>query len=198
MQHYASLIKQYHNSLDLMSDRALAHLDAKLTDAKLYADAITELLALPREDSPTLLDIGSGVGLPGIPLAVWLEHCHVYLVERRRRRSSFLNICISQLGLNNASVIHTDIRHLSSGQLRAPVEVISALAVASFKDLYQLSQHLSKRPCYLLSRKGTNWQEEVDDFQQQFSSHLRIEVSLAKPLDEHARLIALKIDDITS
>jgi 16S rRNA (guanine527-N7)-methyltransferase len=54
----------------------------------------------------TALDIGSGVGLPGIPLAVLLPHCSFTLLDRSGRRCDLLRRAIRILDLPNAEVLH--------------------------------------------------------------------------------------------
>ena len=62
-------------------------------------------LSLIRALAPrSLADIGSGAGLPGIPLAIWLENCNVTLVERSGRRAGFLRNVVLSLGLSRISV----------------------------------------------------------------------------------------------
>lgn len=51
-------------------------------------------------------DVGSGAGLPGIPLAITLPQSRFLLIESRRRRVSFLREVIRRLSLSNASVLH--------------------------------------------------------------------------------------------
>ena len=52
-----------------------------------------------------IVDIGSGAGLPGIPVAIALPASSVYLVEPQRRRVAFLELAVERLGLGNAKVI---------------------------------------------------------------------------------------------
>ena len=56
-----------------------------------------------------IADIGSGAGLPGIPLAILFPHCRFTLIERSERRSGFLCHVTAVLGLHNVSVLNTDI-----------------------------------------------------------------------------------------
>ena len=65
LEAYKTLIRRYHRTLDLMSERAVAELDAKIREARVYA----ELLEPRLSPADRILDLGSGVGLPGIVLA---------------------------------------------------------------------------------------------------------------------------------
>ncbi len=56
----------------------------------------------------SLIDVGSGVGLPGIPLAIAFPHLEIVLVERSGRRADALNRVTAMLGVD-ATVIHADV-----------------------------------------------------------------------------------------
>ena len=63
------------------------------------------LRALPLVlDGHHVVDLGSGAGLPGIPLAIGAPHSRVVLAEARRTRAAFLELAVEQLHLPNASV----------------------------------------------------------------------------------------------
>jgi len=59
-----------------------------------------------------MADMGSGAGLPGIPLAVFLEDCRITLVERSARRAGFLRNAAVLLGLPNVEVLQKDLREI--------------------------------------------------------------------------------------
>jgi 16S rRNA (guanine527-N7)-methyltransferase len=65
---------------------------------------LLEAAALSRVLPPagTLVDLGSGAGIPGLPLAICWPHCTVRLVESRERRHHFQRAAIRELGLDNA------------------------------------------------------------------------------------------------
>lgn len=146
LEAYKSLLKTYHRTLDLMSERAVASLDLKLEEAQAYSDFIASRL------SPTdrVLDIGSGAGLPGIPLALALPDHQVTLVERRQRRANFLRIVVGQLSLTNVTVVANDVRALRE----TPYQWVCAQAVGQFSLLYCLTRHLHDDTVTVLSRRG--------------------------------------------
>jgi 16S rRNA (guanine527-N7)-methyltransferase len=67
---------------------------------------LRRFLGLPGEGGspPALADVGSGAGLPGIPLAIALPECPVALIERKGRRAAFLRNTQAVLGLPNLTV----------------------------------------------------------------------------------------------
>jgi len=71
---------------------------------KLLLDSLLFLEVLPRP-LRTLLDLGSGAGLPGIPLKIVLGEVELVLVESRQKRVSFLSSAIRELGLEHARVL---------------------------------------------------------------------------------------------
>jgi 16S rRNA (guanine527-N7)-methyltransferase len=61
----------------------------------------------------TLLDVGSGAGFPGIPLAVFLQDCAVTLLERSARRAAFLTNVVLLLGLRHVRVEEKQLAELA-------------------------------------------------------------------------------------
>ncbi|MEJ5348947.1 MAG: 16S rRNA (guanine(527)-N(7))-methyltransferase RsmG [Desulfosoma sp.] len=61
--------------------------------------------------SGLVLDVGSGAGFPGIPLAVTNPRLHVYLLDSDRKKTSFLKVCVAELGLKNVTVIQGRVEH---------------------------------------------------------------------------------------
>jgi 16S rRNA (guanine527-N7)-methyltransferase len=66
-------------------------------------------------------DLGSGAGLPGVPLAVALPGCELSLIEHRRQRVGFLEMVLERLNLGNARVVGTKAQRVSAGAFEAVV-----------------------------------------------------------------------------
>jgi 16S rRNA (guanine527-N7)-methyltransferase len=79
------------------------HRDSEAIARRLILDALALGAALPGGVPPTLADLGSGAGFPGLPLAIWWPSCRVTLVESRERRHHFQRDVIRLLGLGNAT-----------------------------------------------------------------------------------------------
>lgn len=158
LQAYKQLVTRYHHALDLVSDVALEHFDEKVVDSLFYA----ELIKAKVRPSATILDVGSGAGLPGLVLAVALPDNPVFLVERRQKRAAFLKIAVSQLGLSNAKAFSADVKELKE----ISADVITAMAVGSFKLLYCLTKHLHAEKIVLMSRKGEDYVTEIEELNQ--------------------------------
>lgn len=177
---FKGLIERYHSTLDLTSIRALGSVDRLIEDAQRYARLLASLSPVPR----VILDLGSGVGLPGIPVAIALPGCRLILVERRRRRSTFLRIVASQLSLDNVEIVAGDVRDISGLQVGA----VTAQAVGSLTQVYALTRHLHGEQLWLVSRKGQEWRAELDDLEAEHGSAVA-EVR-TEELEPHGTLIA--------
>ncbi len=90
-------------------------------------------------------DIGSGAGLPGIPLAIMLPNTRFHLVERSGKRTGFLRNIILTLGLTNVSVIEDSLENLTERY-----EVVTFRGFSPFQK--DLMKHLGKVLC---EEKGT-------------------------------------------
>lgn len=193
LSQYADLIRRYHRTLDLMSSVAIAMLSEKFADSLVYAEFMKEKL----EPHHRILDLGSGVGLPGILLAIQFPNHSITLVERRQRRANFLRIVVSQLELRNVTVVAEDVTSLR----QLPVDWVTAQAVGKFLELYCLTQHLHAENIALVSRKGDNYMEEVAELQEKLtlsntdlSPSVSRETSLSTaPLQTHGTLVAISL-----
>lgn len=162
---YGQLVRDYHQTLDLISPQALADWDGLVADALLYAEIIAELMP----EAGSIVDVGSGVGLPGIPLAAVLPAVRLELVERRRRRAAFLNLASGRLGLSNVRVHHADV----AGLELESAQVFTAQAVGRFAAVHGLTRHLQGPEVVLVSSKGADWQEEAAELERDGSVSIR-------------------------
>lgn len=146
LQRYAELVTRYHRTLDLVSDVGLRQLPRHMADGLAYAGLIQRLAG----PEATVVDVGSGAGLPGLVIAAALPDATIHLVERRRRRTAFLELAAATLGLTNTTVFGGDVREL----VEVCADVVTAQAVAGIPDIVKLTRHLHKDPCYIISRRG--------------------------------------------
>ena len=104
----------------------------------------------------TLVDIGSGAGLPGIVLAMLRPKLRVILLEPMERRCRFLTDCVAELGLDNASVLRT---RAQDAVLRA--DVATARALAPLDRLAELAVGLVRPGGMVLAIKGETAADEL-------------------------------------
>lgn len=90
------------------------------------------------EKAISILDVGSGGGLPGIPLAVARPDWRVALVDKVEKKVAFLIQARLELGLANVECFHARAEDLSAG----PFDLIVSRAFASLEDFVRVSRHL--------------------------------------------------------
>ena len=66
-----------------------------------------------KQKTPLIADVGSGAGLPGIPLAVCMDNAEFTLIERMRRRAGFLRDAVAVMGLPNVRVEEAEMEKIS-------------------------------------------------------------------------------------
>ena len=106
----------------------------------------------------TLADLGTGPGLPGIPLAIATPGLRVTLVESNGKKARFMREALRTLGLGNAEVAESRIEALDRpGQFAA----ITARALATLPQILALGGHLIAPDGVLLAMKGARPDEEI-------------------------------------
>ena len=108
--------------------------------------AVADLVPRPA----TLIDLGSGAGLPGVVLALLLPDVQVTLLERMERRTIFLEECVQELDLGNARVWRGTAEELAGKQA---ADVVTARAVAPLDRLAGLAAGLVRRGGLILAIK---------------------------------------------
>lgn len=105
-----------------------------------------------------LADIGSGGGLPGIPLAIARPDVHVALVESNQKKSAFQQQARIELGLDNVSV-HCE--RVEDWQPEEKYDVVISRAFSDLAEFVRLSGHLLAAGGALLAMKGVHPYEEI-------------------------------------
>ena len=106
-----------------------------------------------------VIDVGSGAGLPGIPLALVRPDLHITLLEPLLRRSQFLEETVTALGLQDRVRV---VRGRAEDRLVAPAGIVTARAVAALDKLVGWCWPLVAAGGSLVALKGERAQEEID------------------------------------
>lgn len=110
-------------------------------------------------DGVTVCDVGSGAGLPGIPLALVREDIKITLLEPLLRRTTFLTEVVELLGLDHVTVVRGRAEEVM-GTL-TPVHVVTARAVAPLERLATWGIPLLRPYGEMLALKGDTAEEEL-------------------------------------
>jgi 16S rRNA (guanine527-N7)-methyltransferase len=123
-------------------------------------DALTLLPFLPRGPH-RLADVGSGGGVPGIPLAIARPDAMVLLVESTQKKAAFLKSAIAELGLKNVSVSSWRAEDVGHSNSRESFDVVTARAVGAMIFLVEWCLPLVKKGGKLLAMKGQKIADEL-------------------------------------
>ena len=123
-------------------------------------DALTLLPFLPRT-AHRLADVGSGGGVPGIPLAIARPDVTVLLIESTQKKAAFLKAAISELGLTNVTVSSMRAEDVGNSDARETFDIVTARAVGTMNFLSEWCLPLVKKGGKLLAMKGAKITEEM-------------------------------------
>lgn len=120
---------------------------------------LDSLAVLPQLHGGTVLDVGSGAGLPGIPLAIADAARQFTLLDSNGKKTRFLLQAKGELRLSNLSVVHSRLERYRPGQL---FDTVTARAFASLADMVAGTAHLLAPGGTLLAMKGEYPQDELE------------------------------------
>lgn len=128
---------------------------------KLWSRHVSNSLALVDllPDGVDVADIGSGAGLPGLPLAIARPDLRVTLIESLLRRVNFLELAVNELGLDDRVAV---VRGRAEEQ-KQRFDVVTARAVAPLERLVKWTAPLFVPRGQLLALKGETAEEEIRD-----------------------------------
>jgi 16S rRNA (guanine527-N7)-methyltransferase len=135
--------------------------DRGAAEVQHVGDALTVLPHLPNEPH-RLADVGSGGGVPGIPLAIARPDVRVTLIEATKKKAAFLQSASAQLGLSNVTVLEhraEDVGRLD--KYRDDFNIAVARAVATMPWLAEWCLPLVQRGGKMLAMKGPKVAEEL-------------------------------------
>jgi 16S rRNA (guanine527-N7)-methyltransferase len=147
---YADLLVRDANLLGLLGPRELP----KLWSRHILNSAVVAELVMAGE---TVADIGSGAGLPGIPMALANPTATFTLIEPMERRADWLTQTVADLGLENVKVRRARAEEVHDEAF----DTVTARALASLPKLLKLAVPLAKHGGRVLSLKGQKAAEEI-------------------------------------
>ena len=113
-------------------------------------------------DGSIVIDVGSGGGLPGVPVAIALPHVRVTLLEATGKKANFLGECVEQLGLQNVQVVQD--RAETVGQSRTHRQHYDAAicrAIGPMRELLEYTLPLVAVGGRVLAMKGPKAEAEL-------------------------------------
>jgi 16S rRNA (guanine527-N7)-methyltransferase len=119
---------------------------------------LDSLATVPFFQGESALDVGSGGGLPGIPLAIARPALRVTLIDSIAKKTAFLLQVKAELGLSNLAVVTGRVEDYRPD---ARFDVITSRAFSDLKEFVTLTRHLLKPSGHWLAMKGLYPHEEI-------------------------------------
>jgi 16S rRNA (guanine527-N7)-methyltransferase len=116
------------------------------------------LIVLPWITGPDLLDVGSGAGLPGLPLAMVKPELTVTCLDANAKKTRFIQQAVSELDLQNVRVEH---QRVEKYRPEAQFHQVISRAFSSLQQMQESAGHLCLSNGELLAMKGANPVEEL-------------------------------------
>lgn len=154
---YARLLVEWNEKMNLT-----AITDPQGIAVKHFADSLTAAALMPAGEF-SLIDVGTGAGFPGVPLALYRPDCRLTLLDSLNKRLTFLDAVCRQVGLN-ATLIHA--RAEEGGRnpdLRERYDVACARAVANLPVLSEYCLPFVKVGGRFIALKGPDADRERAD-----------------------------------
>ncbi|MHB8535835.1 MAG: 16S rRNA (guanine(527)-N(7))-methyltransferase RsmG [Sulfuricaulis sp.] len=119
---------------------------------------LDSLTVLPYLEGPRMLDIGTGAGLPGIPLALARPDLELTLLDSNAKKTRFATQAMHELGLKNVTIVQERVEKFHP---QTKFDTLIARAFASIPDMLAASRHLCAARGRFLVMKGVFPQEEL-------------------------------------
>ncbi|MGL4772129.1 MAG: 16S rRNA (guanine(527)-N(7))-methyltransferase RsmG [Clostridium sp.] len=154
---YMRLVQEWNNKVNLT---AITEDDEFIQ--KHFIDCIKAFKCDELKKASTLIDVGTGAGFPGLPIAIMREDLKVTLLDSLNKRINFLNLVVRELGLKNVTTIHSRAEDgAKEGNLRQKFDISTSRAVANMTVLSEFCIPYVKVGGHFLALKGPLVDEEL-------------------------------------
>ena len=148
----------YSDKIELFKEETIKfnrkhNLISRKNTEKIIDEAIEEATALTKhlKQHKNILDIGTGSGLPGIPLAIFNENKNIYLSEKNNKKNYHLKKTIKLLEIENATTIGSANKNT---KINKKVDCVVTKAFASTKKTIDITNSFLEKPFTLMLLKG--------------------------------------------
>lgn len=155
---YKSLLQEWNEKMNLT-----AITDDIEVITKHFLDCMTINNAIDMSDEKNVIDIGTGAGFPGLVVKIVFPQTKVTLVDALKKRLTFLEEVISQLGLVGIECVHSRAEDLGKKkEYREAFDICASRAVANLAVLSEYTLPFVKVGGYLIALKGQKLDEELE------------------------------------
>lgn len=130
---------------------------------KHFIDCIKAFKSDELKNAKTVIDVGTGAGFPGLPIAIMDESKEITLLDSLNKRINFLNLVVRELGLKNVCTIHSRAEDgARKKELRESFDIATSRAVANMAVLSEFCLPYVRIGGYFVALKGPAIEEELE------------------------------------
>lgn len=122
-------------------------------------DSLAMVAFVKKVPANVILDVGTGAGLPGIPLAICFPEKQFLLLDSNGKKTRFLFQVVTQLGLENVEIFHERIENFQS---REQIDIVLCRAFAPLERLVEQVPQLLDRGSQIMAMKGQLPESEIE------------------------------------
>jgi len=157
--HFTTLLVDWNTRMNLT-----AITDPEGMRVRHFLDSLSIAHAFPLKDGMKVIDVGTGAGFPGLPLAILYPSIRVVLLESTGKKVAFLDHVIDELGLRNAYTVNARAEEAAHEQEhRAKYDLVLARAVARMPALMEYLLPFARKGGRCIAMKGVTAEEETND-----------------------------------
>jgi 16S rRNA (guanine527-N7)-methyltransferase len=149
---------------------------------------LDSLAVVPHLPAGRLVDVGSGAGLPGIPIALACPDRQVTLLDSNQKKGAFLTQSSTELALTNVKVV---IERAESYRPATKFDVVISRALSSIADFIRIAGHLCRPGGVLAAMKGTRPDAEIAQLPDAWKAETVIPLHVPR-LDAERHLVVLR------
>ena len=137
----------------------------------------------------SVLDVGTGAGLPGIPLAIVFPDRHFTLLDSNNKKTRFVVQAVSELELSNVDVVQSRVEEYKPD---TSFDTITTRAYSAIGGMVKQASHLMANDGVFLAMKGANPVAEIDELPSNYVVNQSIEIKVPG-LEEERHLLEIKL-----
>lgn len=182
------LFKEWNEKINVISRKDIDFLYEKHI---LYSLSIAKIISF--RPGSRILDVGTGGGFPGIPLAILFSDSQFVLVDSTGKKIKVVQAVAEELGLKNVTAIHTRVENI-----KEEFDFVVSRAVTTFPFFVSLvKKNVSRkpqnsRPNGIIYLKGGDFQEEIADFKKTIEI-TEIQKFFTEPFFETKKIVYLPV-----
>jgi 16S rRNA (guanine527-N7)-methyltransferase len=165
--HYLILLNKWNKAYNLSGIKDIEQM--------LSYHLLDSLAIIPHIEGNIILDVGTGAGLPGIPLAIFYPDKKFLLLDSNGKKTRFLFQVKTELGLENIEVFHNRVETFQSSE---QIDIVLCRAYATLDKIVKQCGHLLKNDSKILAMKGQYPDKEIADLPKSYKFSKTIELSV--------------------